>query len=93
MKAAIVQYTRCLALQMREAGVRVNVVSPGPAKSARFLATRKTDPKMMADGPTLDRYANPSEIASVIGFLASDDSSFVSGQVVRVDGGIGLYAA
>ncbi len=93
MKAAIVQYTRCLALEMRPAGVRVNVISPGPAKSARFLATRQTDPKMMVDGPTLDRYANPSEIASVIGFLASDDSSFVSGQVVRVDGGIGLYAA
>ncbi|WP_253201303.1 SDR family NAD(P)-dependent oxidoreductase [Sphingomonas quercus] len=92
-KAAIVHYTRCLALEMRPAGVRVNVVSPGPTKTARFLATRQTDPKMMLDGPSLDRYANPSEIAGVVGFLASPQSSFVSGQVIRIDGGIGLYAA
>ena len=92
-KAAIVHYTRCLALEMRPHGVRVNVISPGPAKSARFLATRQTDSKMMAEGPSLDRYANPAEIADAVGFLATDQSRFVTGQVLRVDGGIGLYAA
>lgn len=92
-KAAIVHYTRCLALEMRPAGVRVNVVSPGPAKTARFLATRTTDPKMMQEGPSLDRYAVPAEIADAVAFLASDQSRFISGQVLRVDGGIGLYAA
>ncbi|WP_336962527.1 SDR family oxidoreductase [Sphingobium aquiterrae] len=92
-KAAIVHYTRCLALEMRPLGVRVNAISPGPAKTARFLATRPTDPRMMLEGPSLDRYATPSEIADVVAFLASDQSGFISGQVLRVDGGIGLYAA
>lgn len=92
-KAAIVHYTRCLALEMRAAGVRVNAVSPGPVKTARFLATRPTDPRMMVDGPTLDRYAAPSEIADAVAFLVSDASRFVSGQVLRIDGGVTLFAA
>jgi 3-oxoacyl-[acyl-carrier protein] reductase len=92
-KAAIVHYTRCLALEMREQGVRVNAISPGPTKTARFLATRETDPQMMLEGPSLNRYATPAEIANAVAFLASDQSSFISGQVLRVDGGIGLYAA
>jgi len=92
-KAAIVHYTRCLAFEMRPVGVRVNAVSPGPAKTARFLATRQTDPKMMLEGPSLDRYAMPSEIADVVAFLVSPQSGFMSGQVLRIDGGIGLYPA
>ncbi|HWJ69544.1 MAG TPA: SDR family oxidoreductase [Sphingobium sp.] len=90
-KAAILHYTRCLAMEMRPHGVRVNAVSPGPAKTARFLATRVTDPRMMGEGPSLDRYATPDEIADVVAFLVSNDSRFVSGQVVRIDGGLTLF--
>lgn len=92
-KAAVSHYSRCLAQEMRPHGVRVNTISPGPAKTARFLATRTTDPVMMEEGPSLDRYAMPSEIADAVAFLAGPDSRFVSGQVIRVDGGAGLYAA
>lgn len=92
-KAAIVHYTRCLALELRPAGVRVNAVSPGPTMTARFLATRSADPRMMSGGPSLERYAKPDEIANAVTFLASPASGFISGQVLRIDGGIGLYAA
>jgi len=92
-KAAVVHYTRCLAAEVREAGVRVNCVSPGPAKTARFLATRKYDTEMMQEGPSLRRYATAAEIAEAVAFLAGDQARFVSGQVLRVDGGAGLYAA
>jgi 3-oxoacyl-[acyl-carrier protein] reductase len=90
-KAAILHYTRCLALEMRPHGVRVNAVSPGPTTTARFLATRETDLSKM-DGISLERYAKPAEIANAVAFLASDQSSFVNGQVLRVDGGMTLFA-
>jgi NAD(P)-dependent dehydrogenase (short-subunit alcohol dehydrogenase family) len=92
-KAGVVHYTRCLAAEMREAGVRVNCVSPGPAKTARFLATRVTDPAMMDEGATLRRYATAAEIAAAVAFLAGGQARFISGQVLRVDGAAGLYAA
>ena len=90
-KAAILHYTRCLALEMRPHGVRVNAVSPGPTTTARFLATRTTDPAMM-DGVSLERYAKPAEIAGAVAFLASGQAGFVNGQILRVDGGMTLFA-
>jgi 3-oxoacyl-[acyl-carrier protein] reductase len=90
-KAAILHYTRCLALEMKPKGVRVNAVSPGPTTTARFLATRTTDPHLM-EGASLERYAKPAEIANAVAFLASDAAGFVNGQVLRVDGGMTLFA-
>ena len=90
-KAAVLHYTRCLAFEMRPAGVRVNAVSPGPTTTARFLATRTADSEMLQEGPSLVRYATTREIANAVTFLSSSESRFISGQVLRVDGGAGLY--
>ncbi len=92
IKAAVVHYTRCLAFEMRPIGVRVNCVSPGPTMTARFLATRAVDDEMATDRVSLNRYGRPEEIADVVGFLAGDDARFVHGQVIRVDGGLTLFA-
>ena len=91
LKAAVVHYTRCLALELREHGVRVNAVSPGATKTARFQATRTVDPKRMEVGKSLNRYAEPAEIADAVAFLAGHGSRFVNGQVLRVDGGFTIF--
>ncbi len=92
LKAAVAHYTRCLAAEVQRHGVRVNAVSPGPTKSARFQATRPLDPeKMDSSQLSLDRYAEPEEIADGVAFLCSHEARFIHGQVLRIDGGIGLY--
>jgi NAD(P)-dependent dehydrogenase (short-subunit alcohol dehydrogenase family) len=91
LKAAVVHYTRCLALELQPFGVRINAVSPGPTKTARFVATRTVDPAMMDAPGSLNRYAEPDEIADAVAFLAGPRSKFINGQVLRVDGGITLY--
>lgn len=94
LKAAVAHYTRCLAAELKTTGVRVNAVSPGPTKTARFQATRAVDPqKMDSTGRSRDRYAEPEEIADAVAFLASPASNFINGQILCVDGGLCLWAS
>jgi NAD(P)-dependent dehydrogenase (short-subunit alcohol dehydrogenase family) len=92
LKAAVIHYTRCLAKELMVEGVRINAVSPGATKTARFQATRVVNPQMMdSSGKSLARYAEPTEIADAVAFLASPRSKFINGQVLRVDGGETLF--
>ena len=85
-KAGIVEWTQCLAVELRPKGVRVNAVSPGPTKTARFLVTRTIDPKQADESVPLDRYGKPEEVADAVAFLASSAARFISGQTLIVDG-------
>ena len=86
-KAAVHEYSRCLAVQLRPHDINVNVVAPGDTVTERFLASRETEESRKVHSGTLDRYGWPSEIAAAVEFLASDAASFISGEVIRVDGG------
>ena len=92
-KAAIHQYSRCLARMLRPYNIRVNAIAPGEVVTARWMATRPYDRNKMVEDGTLDRYARPIEIARVVEFLSSDAASYITGQVVRVDGGSQCWPA
>jgi 3-oxoacyl-[acyl-carrier protein] reductase len=91
-KAAVHSYTRCLADQLRPYNVYANVVAPGPVITARFEASRPIDQTQKVEGGTLMRYGWPIEVAKAVAFFATDDCSYISGQVLRVDGGRQLWA-
>jgi 3-oxoacyl-[acyl-carrier protein] reductase len=86
-KAAVVHYTRCLADQLRPHNVTANCIAPGDTRTGRFLGTRAVDPARLAEGGTLDRIAQVDEVARAVEVFAGPLGDFVTGQVLRVDGG------
>ena len=86
-KAAVVHYTRCLADQLRPFEVTVNSLAPGDTRTGRFLGTRAVDPTRLVTTGTLDRIATVEETAEALLAFVGPAGAFVSGQVLRVDGG------
>jgi NAD(P)-dependent dehydrogenase (short-subunit alcohol dehydrogenase family) len=87
-KGAIVTFTKALAEQGAEKGIRVNCVAPGPVWTPLIPATMPEEKaqKFGQDSP-LGRPAQPAELSPIFVFLASDESSYITGEIVGVTGG------
>ena len=87
-KAAIIQLTKQQAAELGEYGIRVNCVAPGPVKTKLAMAVHTQDIiDAYHDAIPLNRYGTEYEIANAIYFLASEKASYITGQILAVDGG------
>jgi len=94
-KAAIVGFTKSLALDLAPFGITVNAVCPGPIRTSRAISTNRreygddleTGFRERAKAIPVGRFGEPDEIASMIAYLASEEAAFVTGQAIGVDGG------
>ncbi|OUS75747.1 NAD(P)-dependent oxidoreductase [Paenibacillus sp. MY03] len=87
-KGAIVSFTRSLSLQLAEKGVRVNAVAPGPIWTPLIVSSYSAEyVKTFGLDTPMKRAGQPFELAPTYIYLASDDSSYVTGQVLHVNGG------
>jgi 3-oxoacyl-[acyl-carrier protein] reductase len=89
-KAGIIGFTKALARELGSRGVRANVVAPG------YISTRLTNElpdelkeSMLAATP-LGRFGDPEDVAGVVRFLCSDEAAFITGEVLLIDGGLGM---
>ncbi|MDP8959228.1 MAG: SDR family oxidoreductase, partial [Actinomycetota bacterium] len=89
-KGGLIAFTKSVAKEVGSRGITANVVAPG------FIETELTgDLDEKAQERTramisLGRWGSPGEVASVVGYLASDEASYITGQVIVVDGGLAM---
>jgi 3-oxoacyl-[acyl-carrier protein] reductase len=89
-KAGIIGFTKSLARELGSRNIRANVVAPGYVKTALTEVLPDEATAAMVQQTPLGRVADPEEIAGAVRFLASADASFITGDVLLVDGGLGM---
>jgi 3-oxoacyl-[acyl-carrier protein] reductase len=89
-KAGIIGFTKALARELGTRGVRANVVAPGYVDTRLTQAISEDMRSLMLANTPLGRFGSPEDVAAAVRFLCSDEASFITGDVLLVDGGLGM---
>ncbi len=89
-KAGIIGLTKSMARELASRGIRVNAIAPGFIQSAMTLALSDETKKEIVKQIPLQTLGEPEDVANMVAFLASEDSRYVTGQVLVVDGGMSI---
>ncbi len=89
-KAGIIGFTRAVAKEVGSRGITANVVAPGFIETDMTAALGPDVAGDVVERIALGRLGRPEEVASLVGYLASDDAAYITGQVIVVDGGLAL---
>lgn len=86
-KAAVMMMTKCLAKELGPMGIRVNAIAPGPIETEMIHQYKDEMLEKLAAESSLRRLGKTEEIAQVAVFLASEQASYINGEIIKVDGG------
>ena len=89
-KAGIIGFTKALARELGQRGVRANVIAPGYVETRLTEVLPEEARQAMLDHTPLARLGSPEDVAGAVRFLCSDEASFITGEVLLVDGGLGM---
>jgi 3-oxoacyl-[acyl-carrier protein] reductase len=89
-KAGIIGFTKALARELGGRGVRANVVAPGYIKSRLTDEISEDMRALMLQNTPLGKFGDPEDVAGAVRFLCSDAAAFITGEVLLVDGGLGM---
>ena len=89
-KAGIIGFTKSLARELGTRGVRANVVAPGYVDTRLTQVIADEMKQLMLANTPLGRFGTPEDIAAAVRFLCSDEAAFITGDVLLVDGGLGM---
>ncbi len=89
-KAGIIGFTKSLARELGSRGVRANVVAPGYVRTRLTEVIPEEGKAAMLQATPLGRLGDPEDVAGAVRFLCSDAASFITGEVLLVDGGLGM---
>ena len=89
-KAGIIGFTKSLARELGSRGVRANVIAPGYVKSRLTEVLPEAATEAMLANTPLGRLGEPEDVARAVRFLCSDEASYITGEVLLVDGGLGM---
>jgi 3-oxoacyl-[acyl-carrier protein] reductase len=89
-KAGIIGFTKALARELGNRGVRANVVAPGYVDTRLTQVIADEMKELMLANTPLGRFGTPEDVAGAVRFLCSDEASFITGEVLLVDGGLGM---
>ena len=86
-KAGLEGLTISLSKQLSNKKIRLNLVSPGPIKTKMTSKIPQKRIRELQDRISLKRLGNPEDVAKIVRFLISEESSYINGQIIKVDGG------
>jgi 3-oxoacyl-[acyl-carrier protein] reductase len=89
-KAGVIGFTKALAKEVAPYGVRVNAVAPGLITTDMTAGLEENYRKRLTDGIPAGRFGTPGEVARAVVFLLSEESRYITGQVLQIDGGLGI---